>query len=141
MIFSSSIFLFAFLPCVLFFYYITPRKYRNIILLFFSLLFYWWGQPSYLVLLLLSILINWLAGVAIHVTSHSHFRRVFLVIGLIANIGLLGLFKYADFIVTTINQITHQELPLLGIVLPIGISFYTFQGMSYIIDIYRGTCN
>ncbi len=140
MIFSSSIFLFCFLPCVLLFYYITPNRFKNITLLVFSLLFYWWGQPSYIYLLIASIVINWIGGLVIH---HSHTKlskKISLVFFLLINVSLLGVYKYADFAITTFNQLSGYEIALTNIVLPIGISFFTFQGMSYIIDIYRGSC-
>lgn len=140
MVFSSVIFLFYFLPIVVFFYYITPVRFKNIILLLFSLLFYWWGQPYYLVLLISSILSNWLFGIFIGRCSSKKSRAAFLFAGISINILLLGTFKYADFLISIINQITSREIDPLNIVLPVGISFFTFQGMSYITDIYRGTC-
>jgi len=138
MIFSSSIFLFCFLPFVLFLYYISPGKIKNITLLLASLLFYWWGQPSYLYLLLISIAVNWLGALLIHIFQNKAAKCVSLVVTLLVNVGLLGVFKYADFAITTFNQITSGSVPLANIVLPIGISFFTFQGMSYVIDVYRG---
>lgn len=141
MIFSSTVFLFVFLPCVLLVYYISPRIIRNYILLAFSLLFYWWNQPVYVILLLVSILINYLCGLLIERCQSLNYKKVALSAGIGTNIILLGIFKYTDFIITTINQITHGDISLVNIALPVGISFFTFQGMSYIIDIYRGKCN
>lgn len=140
MIFSSTIFLFGFLPCVLLFYYISPRIIRNYALLAFSFLFYWWNQPVYVLLLLGSIMINYISGLVIDLQNKKIHKQIALVTGLILNIVLLGIFKYSDFIIETINQITHGNITLVNIALPVGISFFTFQGISYIIDIYRGVC-
>lgn len=140
MVFSSVIFLFYFLPVAVFFYYITPTRFKNITLLLFSLFFYWWGQPYYLVLLIASILCNWLFGIFIDRCTSKKGSAVLLCIGICINILLLGTFKYTDFLITTINQIANSNIPLFHIILPVGISFFTFQGMSYIIDIYRRKC-
>ena len=140
MVFSSIIFLFCFLPAVLLIYYIVPFRAKNITLLIFSLLFYWWNKPSYVFLILLSISINYLGGLLLNRIVKEKIRRAALICILAANIILLVIFKYTDFIITTVNQITHGNIALTGIILPAGISFYTFQGMSYIIDIYRNTC-
>ena len=141
MVFSSTVFLFCFLPAVLLIYYIVPFRAKNISLLIFSLLFYWWNKPSYIFLILLSITINYLGGILLSRIGKKRIRRITLICILTANIGLLIIFKYTDFIITTVNQITHGNIALTGIILPVGISFYTFQGMSYIIDIYRNTCS
>lgn len=141
MVFSSAVFLFCFLPAVLLIYYIVPFRAKNISLLIFSLIFYWWNKPSYIFLILLSITINYLGGILLNRIGKKRMRRVTLICILTANISLLIIFKYTDFIITTVNQITHGNIALTGIILPVGISFYTFQGMSYIIDIYRNTCS
>ncbi|MCI8307167.1 MAG: MBOAT family protein [Lachnospiraceae bacterium] len=140
MVFSSVIFLFYFLPAAVFFYYITPARFKNITLLLLSLFFYWWGQPYYLVLLISSIFCNWLFGVLIGKSTSGKTETVLLSAGICMNIILLGVFKYTDFLITAVNQIADREIPLFHIILPVGISFFTFQGMSYIIDIYKGTC-
>lgn len=140
MVFSSVIFLFYFLPAAVLFYYITPTRFKNITLLLFSLFFYWWGQPYYLVLLISSILCNWLFGIFIDRCTSKKCGAVFLFAGICINLLLLGAFKYTDFLITVVNQIAGSEIPLFHIILPVGISFFTFQGMSYIIDIYRETC-
>lgn len=141
MVFSSTVFLFSFLPAVLLIYYIVPRRAKNITLLFFSLLFYWWNKPSYIFLIILSITINYLGGILLNRARSRKVRRTELICILTANIILLTIFKYTDFIITTVNQLTHGSIALTNIILPVGISFYTFQGMSYIIDIYKNTCS
>lgn len=141
MVFSSVIFLFYFLPAAVLFYYITPARFKNITLLLFSLFFYWWGQPYYLVLLISSIICNWLFGIFIGRCPSRKGAAILLAAGIFINILLLAAFKYTDFLITVVNQISGLRIPLLNIILPVGISFFTFQGMSYIIDIYRGICN
>ena len=129
MLFSSSVFIFIFLPLVLFLYYISGKKIRNYILLLASLIFYAWGGVNYLKILMVSILINYIFGLLIDKTvDRSHLRKFILILGIILNLALLFYYKYYDF---------NMNLELKRIVLPIGISFFTFQGMSYIIDIYR----
>ena len=139
MVFSSSVFLFFFLPAVLLFYYITPKRFRNLTLLLFSFIFYGWGQPYYLSLLITSIIINWLSGFLID--RYPARKKLFLIIAVTLNIALLGVFKYTDFAIEIANSLFHGNISPTNIILPIGISFYTFQGMSYVIDIYRGTCS
>ena len=132
MLFSSSVFIFIFLPLVLFLYYISGKKIRNYILLLASLIFYAWGGVNYLKILMVSILINYIFGLLIDKTvDRSHLRKFILILGIILNLALLFYYKYYDFFIENMN------LELKRIVLPIGISFFTFQGMSYIIDIYR----
>lgn len=166
MVFSSITFLFYFLPLVLLGYFLLPRKFRNLHLLLFSLVFYAWGEPRYVLLMLASILVNWGLAFGIHeglrrreLGSHAvpaardgqeprsaapRFARslapFMLVAAILFNLSLLGVFKYADFIVGNINAsgLLGYDLPLPRLALPIGISFYTFQVMSYIIDLYRG---
>ena len=138
MLFSSSVFIFIFLPLVLFLYYISGKKIRNYILLLASLIFYAWGGVNYLKLLMVSILINYIFGLLIDKTvDRSHLRKFILILGIILNLALLFYYKYYDFFIENINNILNMNLELKRIVLPIGISFFTFQGMSYIIDIYR----
>lgn len=138
MLFSSSVFIFIFLPLVLFLYYISGKKIRNYILLLASLIFYTWGGVNYLKILMVSILINYIFGLLIDKTvDRSHLRKFILILGIILNLALLFYYKYYDFFIENINNILNMNLELKRIVLPIGISFFTFQGMSYIIDIYR----
>lgn len=136
MVFSSISFLFVFLPVTLLVYYLCRNiKWKNIILLASSLIFYAWGEPVYIILMLISIFLNFYIGKDIEEGAH---RKASLVFGILLNLLILGYFKYSGLIVDTINQaaglsLVNRELPL-----PIGISFYTFQAMSYIIDVYRG---
>ena len=136
MVFSSMIFLWLFLPLVLFFYFISNNKLKNIILLIFSLIFYAWGESKYILLMLLSIFINYLFGILID--KFRKHDKLFLVLAVITNLGLLGYFKYFNFFVNVVNKINGETLVgFRDIVLPIGISFYTFQILSYVIDLYR----
>ncbi len=135
MLFSSINFLYYFLPCVLIIYFVTPTKYKNIILLISSLLFYFYGEPIYILIMLASILSAYIHGILIN--KYTKHKKVFLISSIIISIGLLALFKYSDFIITNINSIFNSEIKLLNLALPIGISFYTFQILSYVIDVYN----
>lgn len=136
MVFSSMIFLWLFLPIVLLLYFISNNKFKNIILLISSLVFYAWGEPKYIFLMLLSIAINYIFGILID--KYRRFDKLLLILSIITNLGILGYFKYFNFFVKNVNDIFgHNVLTLKSIVLPIGISFYTFQILSYIIDLYR----
>lgn len=138
MVFSSQIFLFIFLPLTLLFYYLFKGKFRNYILLLASLFFYGWGGLNFLPILLSSILINYIFGILISKFNKKDFLSKFILfIGVLLNLILLFTYKYYDFTIYNLNNILNLNLPLKNIVLPIGISFFTFQGMSYIIDIYR----
>ncbi|NIK79731.1 alginate O-acetyltransferase complex protein AlgI [Paenibacillus castaneae] len=138
MVFSSVIFLFFFLPLVLTLYFSVPFKFKNIILLIFSLVFYAWGEPTYVVLMIVSILINYGYGIWIDRAEHNENKRVYILASaIVVNVGLLGYFKYANFIVDIINSTLNTNLQLQPIPLPIGISFYTFHALSYLIDVYR----
>lgn len=142
MIFSSLLFLFRFLPAVLLLYFISPRPARNLVLLLVSLVFYAWGEPVYVILMIVSILISYLGGLAVHhfhETGEEGRAKVSLVISVALGLALLGFFKYTDFLLDSVNRVTGMNLGLLNLALPIGISFYTFQTISYIIDVYRGT--
>lgn len=144
MIFSSLLFLFRFLPIVLLLYYALPKKLRNLVLLLVSLVFYAWGEPVYVVLMIVSILISWSGGLAVDRflrAGNEKGARISLGVSVAAGLSLLGFFKYADFVLRTINQAAGSDIPLLRLALPIGISFYTFQTISYIIDVYRGTAS
>ena len=135
MVFSSSLFLFIFLPVTLLGYYLLPGKARNYWLLALSLIFFAWMQPGYLWVIVLNIAINYCGALLI-----SHFprqKKLFLVLSVVCNLGLLFYFKYLDFAIETINGIFQGNLSVLHILLPVGISFFTFQGMSYVIDVYR----
>ena len=141
MIFSSLLFLFRFLPAVLLCYYIVPRSLRNLVLFLFSLLFYAWGEPVYILLMLVSILVSYTGGIAVDrmkQQGRQKAARTALIISSVVSLSLLGFFKYADFVIGTVNGLTGAGLELLELALPIGISFYTFQTMSYTIDVYRG---
>jgi alginate O-acetyltransferase complex protein AlgI len=140
MVFSSTIFLFLFLPLVILGYYLLKESCRTYFLLLVSLFFYAWGEPLYILVMLLSILINYLFGLAIHaVKSRSGpAAKIFLVMGILGNLGILYYFKYLDFTLSAFNRFFGTNFAGRGIVMPIGISFFTFQGMSYIIDLYRG---
>lgn len=141
MVFSSLLFLFRFLPAVLLIYYIVPDCLRNLVLFVFSLGFYAWGEPVYILLMLASILISYTGGILIdrfRQMERMKAARAALVVSCVAGLSLLAFFKYAGFVVETVNSLTGAGLTMLHIALPIGISFYTFQTLSYIIDVYRG---
>ena len=137
MLFSSIPFAFYFLPAVLALYFAVPFRFKNAVLLVFSLVFYAWGEPGYLLLMAVSILLGWLFGLLIGKYRSTARARLFLVLSVAVSLGLLGWFKYADFAVNTLNALG-LNLPLPHVALPIGISFYTFQILSYTIDVYRG---
>ena len=137
MLFSSIPFAFYFLPAVLVLYFAVPFRFKNAVLLTFSLFFYGWGEPVYLLLMMGSIVAGWVFGLLIGKHRGTPKARLFLTLSLVTSLGLLGWFKYADFAVENLNALGLQ-LALPGIALPIGISFYTFQILSYTIDVYRG---
>ncbi|MFE6705513.1 MBOAT family O-acyltransferase [Bacillus thuringiensis] len=138
MVFSNLVFLCLFLPAVLLIYYAVRKELQNIVLLFFSLVFYAWGEPIYVFLMLFSILVNYWFGILL---GNSRFtngqRKLLLTFAIVMNTAILGYFKYANFLVDNINSILHTNIVLEKIPLPIGISFFTFHAMSYIIDIYK----
>lgn len=139
MVFSSAIFLFFFLPLVLLIYYLLKIEYRNTFLLCASLAFYAWGEPKFVFIIILSILINYVFGLLIYLGQQKYSRiitRAIMLIGVAANCGLLFYFKYYDFFISSIDNLIGLNIPLKHIVLPIGISFFTFQGLSYVIDVY-----
>lgn len=139
MLFSSIVFLFTFLPAVMILYYLLPVRFRNVILLLASLVFYAWGEPVYLFLMLLSILFNYFSGLDIaRSLQDKRAAKRSLVFNLIINLAVLGFFKYEGFILDTLNGILPVHISYHALPLPIGISFYTFQILSYIIDVYRG---
>ena len=137
MLFSSIPFAFYFLPAVLALYFAVPFRFKNAVLLVFSLVFYGWGEPVYLILMTLSILLGWIFGLLIGKYRGTGKATLFITLSLVTSLGLLGWFKYADFAVENLNALG-LNLPLPQVALPIGISFYTFQILSYTIDVYRG---
>ena len=138
MVFSSTIFLCVYLPLVLLGYYICPKKGRNLFLLIASLVFYAWGEPKYVFLMIFSILVNYIFGRLMDKHRENKKRlKLMLVLSVVIDLGLLSVFKYTDFVITNVNAIFGANFDLLNIALPIGISFYTFQAMSYTIDVYR----
>ena len=137
MLFSSIPFAYYFLPAVLMLYFAVPFRFKNAVLLVFSLVFYGWGEPVYLLLMTLSILLGYGLGLLIGKYRGTPKAKLFLLLSIITSLGLLGWFKYADFAVQNLNALGLQ-LVLPRVALPIGISFYTFQILSYTIDVYRG---
>lgn len=139
MVFSSIVFLFLFLPIVLIIYYLIPKiKYKNIFLLIASLLFYAYGEPKFVLIMMFSVIINYLLGFIIEYSKKISLLvgRLSLLLVVIVNVGLLFYYKYYDFFIENLNGIFGLELPLKHIILPIGISFFTFQIMSYQFDLY-----
>lgn len=138
MVFSSVLFLFRFLPIFLICYFLVPQRMKNFILFLGSLFFYAWGEPVYVVLMLFSTVSDYIHGRLIDAFRGRKAAKVFLVSSVLINLLVLGFFKYADFLIQTVNTVAGTALPLFNLPLPIGISFYTFQTMSYSIDVYRG---
>lgn len=139
MVFSSIPFLFYFLPLFLIIYFLVPNKVKNLVLLIFSLIFYGWGEPIYISLLIISSVIDYINGLMIEkYKGKRNKQRIFLVISVVMNVSLLGIFKYADLFIGTFNNITGFDVALTNLALPIGISFFTFQTMSYSIDVFLG---
>lgn len=134
MVFSSAIFIFLFLPLVLLCYFLSPRKLKNYVLLFFSLVFYVFGGPKFLLVLLAVVLIDYVGAILINKTNK---KKLFLILTITCNILVLVYFKYTGFFLENVNSIFGLKITIPKIVLPIGISFYTFQAMSYVIDVYR----
>ena len=139
MLFSSIPFLYYFLPCVLILYFLAPKRCKNAVLLLASLVFYAWGEPVYVVWMVLSIVLGYILGLLIERFRGKPLSRVFLTLSVVTSLGLLCYFKYVDFFIANFNAVFGLSVPLLKIALPIGISFYTFQLLSYTIDVYRGT--
>ena len=137
MLFSSLVFICAFLPLLLFIYYTAPRSWRNNILLASSLLFYAWGEVTLVWVMIASIIWNHVAALVIDRTRNDLLRKVVFAAGVIVDIAALGYFKYTDFFIENWNSLSGMALPLKHIVLPIGISFYTFQAVSYLTDVFR----
>ena len=138
MVFSSLTFLQCFLPLCLLAYFLVPQKWRNGTLFLFSLLFYAWGEPVYVVLMLFSTALDYTCGQMVERHRGQRGAKIALLISLCVNLGLLGVFKYSGFFIGAVNSLFGTAIPQPNLPLPIGISFYTFQTMSYTIDVYRG---
>ena len=138
MLFSSIPFLYYFLPLVLLFYFAVPKALKNTVLLLFSLAFYAWGEPMYVFLMIATVGANYLLGLLIEKFRGRILSKIFVILSVALSLGVLGYFKYADFFIENFNAVTGLSVKLLGIALPIGISFYTFQILSYTVDVYRG---
>ena len=137
--FSSILFLFRFFPVAMLLYYLAPRRYKNLVLLLESLVFYSWGEVRYFPIMIASILVDYIAsnGIQRHRQSQAACRG-FLLLSVVFNLGMLGFFKYTNFLLANLSGLTGLSFPTLGLTLPLGRSFYTFQTMSYTIDVYRG---
>lgn len=136
MLFSSLIFLYVFIPALILMYFLLPQKARNYVLLLFSLVFYAWGEPRYLIFIFVSITIGYLSGLLMEKVQKRGWKKAVMILSVAAILSFLAYFKYADFAISTINGIIGGNTPLLRLALPIGISFYTFQILSYSVDIY-----
>lgn len=138
MVFSSLIFLWIFLPIVLGGYFLMPQKFKNIFLLFASLIFYAWGEGRYIALLLISISVNYVIGRLM--AKYNGIKKLLLLFGILFNLGLLGYFKYFNFLIGIVKSFHKTDIEVAEVALPIGISFFTFQILSYVIDVYCGKC-
>ena len=138
MLFSSIPFLYYFLPLVMVLYFLVPRRGKNTVLLLSSLVFYGWGEPKLLFLMIFTIVLFWVCGLAMGRAAGQRQKKFWLLVSVVISVALLGLFKYADFFIGSFNSLTGLGLPMLRLALPVGISFYTFQCLSYTIDVYRG---
>ena len=137
MLFSGIPFLYCFLPAVVLVYFLVPQRLKNAVLLLFSLFFYGWGEPKYVFLMMATIAAFYGCGLAIGKAQTKAYKKLWLFLSAAVGIGLLAVFKYADFFVENFNAVTGLSIPLLRLALPVGISFYTFQSLSYTIDVYR----
>ena len=138
MLFSSITFLYCFLPCVLLVYFVVPDRMNNAVLLLASLFFYGWGEPKYLIFMLASVTQSYAAALLVERFRWTKIAKAALAVSAAASLGLLAYCKYADFFIGNFNAVTGLSVPLLRVALPVGISFYTFQILSYVIDVYRG---
>ncbi len=138
MVFSSIVFLFRFLPLFFLLYYLVPERMKNLILFLGSLIFYAWGEPVYVLLMLFSTVVDYVHGRLLERLRGKRAARLVLLSSVVVNLGVLCFFKYADFLIESVNAVFGTGFPLFSLGLPIGISFYTFQTMSYTIDVYRG---
>jgi alginate O-acetyltransferase complex protein AlgI len=139
MLFSSISFLYYFLPVVLAVYFCAPRRFKNLVLLLSSLFFYFYGEPIYTILMLASTFSGYFHGLWISRARNSKFAKLPLVSSIAISLGALLFFKYAGFFIKNLNAVFRTEMPILKLALPLGISFYTFQILSYTIDVYRGS--
>lgn len=138
MVFSSLVFMFAYLPITLLAYYLVPRQGRNIFLFIVNLIFYGWGEPKLVLLMVFNIFFNYIGGWLVDkYRADAKKKKLFLILTCVLDIGILAVFKYTGMITETLNMLPFLNIPELQISLPIGISFYTFQTMSYVIDVYR----
>ena len=139
MLFSSIPFLYYFLPCVVILYLLAPKPAKNSVLLLASLVFYAWGEKKLVVLMIAAILLSYIFGLLIEkYKDRKNLSRLFLILSVVTSLAMLFYYKYTDFFIYNFNAITGLSVPLLKIALPIGISFYTFQCLSYTVDVYRG---
>lgn len=138
MIFSSIPFLYYFLPIVLLIYFLVPRVLKNTVLLVSSLIFYAWGEPRLVALMIFTIAVLYGCGLAMGYCRNRAWQKFWLIMSIVISVGLLAVYKYAEFFVSSFNAVTGLSVPLLRLALPVGISFYTFQCLSYTIDVYRG---
>lgn len=136
MVFSSLTFMYAFLPIVLITYFLSPKKLKNIIILISGLIFYAWGEPKYIMIMITSAFVDYFAGLIISKSDDNKVRKSALLVSMVIDLGFLFIFKYSGFAVSIVNGVFKSEIPVPNLLLPIGISFYTFQSMSYTIDIY-----
>lgn len=136
MLFSSMTFIFLFLPIISVLYWLSGREYKNYILLFASILFYAWGEPKYLMIMLMTIIINYVG--ALLIDKYKKYKKLILIGTILSDLSFLFYFKYFNFVMTNINIAFGADIPFLDVIMPIGISFYTFQALSYVIDVYRG---
>ena len=140
MVFSSIVFLYIFLPIMLLIYFVVPRKLKNAVMILASLVFFAWGEIRYIFIMLILAVMDFFCGKGINKNEgNKPKQKLYLFIDIGVNLLILFFFKYADFIIANINEILNTQIPLLNIPLPIGVSFNTFQSLSYIIDVYRGT--
>ena len=140
MVFSSLFFICIFLPVTLILYYVVPKKLKNFVLLLMSLVFYAWGEPVYVLLMIFSIIFNYLSARSISYYAEAEKKKakvITFIFNIIINLGLLCFFKYYGFVIENINAVAHTNIPIHSLALPIGISFYTFQTLSYVIDVYK----
>ena len=139
MVFSSLEFMFLYFPVVLLLYFITPLKWRNVTLFLTSLIFYGWGEPSYVFLMLFTITVDYFLGFMVGKYRETNRRRAkgYMIAAIVINLAILGFFKYANLALDTLAALTGAKLAHLNVALPVGISFYTFQALSYVIDVYR----
>lgn len=140
MVFSSIVFLYIFFPIMLLIYFAVPKKFKNAVMILASLFFFAWGEIRYIFIMLILAVMDYFCGKGIDKNEGNRKKqKIYLAIDVGVNLLILFFFKYSDFIISNINSLLHIQIPLLNIPLPIGVSFNTFQSLSYIIDVYRGT--